>query len=379
MNAAGSTPAEVVFVGPVPPPVHGGALAMEFLMRLDGEVSLKHVNSRFADDSGALGRFSAGKVFLALRYAAQLMRFARERTCRWVVVTPTCYLGPFVKDALFIWISSFLLRKRTAAWLHMDFRVMRYERRSALVRWFVRRTLLRCDRFIVVSEGLRQLLPAWIPGNRVDAIANGVEVPDVLPSRLRPGAGIRILFLSNLAPDKGWRILLKAARQICSRRSEVEVVFHGKPAFEDTAEVIAAEFGGDDAGGRIRYEGAVYGERKWQALADADIFCFPSLHEAFPLSVLEAMAAGLPIVASRVGAVADALKDGNGGILVSPGSPDELEAALESMIGDAAFRKSAAQFNRERYLERYTVEAYLARWRDWIGRHGGSVNARTMG
>lgn len=352
---------------------------MELVLRLADEVSLGHVNSRFTADSGGLGRFSAGKVIRAFRYAAELIQLARGGACRWVVVTPTCYLGPFLKDALFIWISSILLRRRTAAWMHMDFRVMSYEQRSAAVRWLIRATLLRCERFIVVSDGLRELLPRWIPRNRVDAIANGVEVPDVLPSRSRQGAGIRILYLSNLAPDKGWRILLKAARQICSRRSEVEVVFHGKPAFEDTAEVIAAEFGGDDAGGRIRYEGAVYGERKWQALADADIFCFPSLHEAFPLSVLEAMAAGLPIVASRVGAVADALKDGNGGILVSPGSPDELEAALESMIGDAAFRKSAAQFNRERYLERYTVEAYLARWRDWIGRHGGSVNARTMG
>jgi glycosyltransferase involved in cell wall biosynthesis len=149
---------------------------------------------------------------------------------------------------------------------------------------------------------------------------------------------------------------------------EVEVVYHGRPAFKETDQSIGEEIARNDASGRITYAGPVYGEAKWKALAEADIFCFPSFHEAFPMAVLEAMATGLPIVATRVGAVADAVQDGSGGELVPPGDIREMASALRRLIINPRLRREFGAFNQERFQEKYTLLAYQQRWLAWMQR-----------
>lgn len=364
-----------LFIAPIPPPVHGGALAMQFLLPLAKEWPIRHINSQFAAGLDDIGRFSAGKALRLLRYAGQLIREVLTKNVGTVVVTPTFYLGPFFKDAVFIWLASAILRRRTVAWFHMDFRMMRYDSRPSWVRWLVRATLLRCDGYVVVSEGLKSILPDWIPADRVQAVANGVEVPE-LPSRPEAtgsGGRVRVLYLSNLEEAKGWQVLLEAARRLCREFPELEFVFHGKPAFGETDEGIRGCIAQDDAEGRIVFKGPAYGADKWEAFSAADVFCFPSFHEAFPLSVLEAMAAGLPIVASRVGAVADAVEEGRGGALVEPRDEGGLAAALRPLVRDAELRGRFGRFNRLRFEERYTLAAYQERWREWMRAEAGRV------
>lgn len=356
----------VLFIAPIPPPVHGGALAMQYLLPLAEQVGMRHLNSQFAVELADLGRFSLGKVGRLLGYCAQLVREVVWHRVQTVVVTPTFHLGPFLKDAVFIWLSAGLLRRRTVAWLHMDFSMMRFETRPAPLQWFVKQTLLRCDRFVVVSEGLKGLLPGWIPPGRVDAIANGVEVPDPLPPGRPEDGRVRLLYLSNLEQAKGWRVILAAVRVLCREFPQLEFVLHGRPAFKETAESIRREIAEDNAGGRIVYGGPVYGQEKWRAFASADVFCFPSLNEALPLAVLEAMAAGLPIVATRVGAVADALEAGAGGMLVAPGDVEGMAGALRQLVGDDRLRRRYGAFNRQRFEERYTLECYQQRWLQWL-------------
>ncbi len=357
----------VLFVAPIPPPVHGGALAMQYLLSLKEQTGLRHINSQFAAGLADMGRFSVVKAWRLLCYCCQLIQEVIRFRPVAVVVTPTFYLGPFLKDAVFIWLS-FLLGRQTVAWLHMDFRMMGYEDRPALVRWFVRTTLLRCCRFVVVSEGLKAHLPPWIPSDWIDAVANGVEAPTPVPPRRLPDGKIRIVYLSNLEAAKGWRVMLEAVRELCVEFPEVEVVYHGRPAFKETDQSIGEEIARNDASGRITYAGPVYGEAKWKALAEADIFCFPSFHEAFPMAVLEARATGLPIVATRVGAVADAVQDGSGGELVPPGDIREMASALRRLIINPRLRREFGAFNQERFQEKYTLLAYQQRWLAWMQR-----------
>jgi glycosyltransferase involved in cell wall biosynthesis len=281
------------------------------------------------------------------------------------VLTPTFHFKPFLKDAVLIWWSTLILRRRTVAWLHMDYRAMGYEKLSAPARWLVRATFRRCERFLICAEKLRDFMPPWMPPERTDVLPNGIPAP--LPARARMADGrLRILYLSNLEEAKGWQLLLTAARALCRRHPGVEFVFHGRPAFGLTEEAVRAGIATDDGDGRIRYLGPVYGEAKWQALADADVFAFPSFHEAFPLSVLEALAAGLPVVATEVGGVPDALTHGEGGYIVPPRDAAALEEALEKLITSTSARARMGAWNRRRYEEGYTVEAYGRRWREWL-------------
>jgi glycosyltransferase involved in cell wall biosynthesis len=368
LNAA-SRAGKVLFVAPIPPPIHGAALAMLFLMPLRDSAGLRHINTRFAGGVGDMGRLSMGKVLKLLRYSWQMVREVAGGEIGLVVLTPTFYLGPFFKDSIFVWLSSFLLQKKSVAWLHMDFSTMRYDSRPAWVRWFVRKTLLRCDRFVVVSDCLKHKLPAWIPADRVDAVPNGVEVPDQMPVRQRADGMVRVLYLSNLEPAKGWRVMVESARLLCQEFPHLEFVLHGKPAFGETTESIEADIVLDNAAGRISYRGPAYAGEKWRAYAEADIFCFPSFNEAFPLVILEAMAAGLPIVATNVGAITDALEDGAGGIVVPPQDASSLAAALRKLIADQKLRIRFGLFNRNRFKAQYTLDAYQRRWLTWLSLH----------
>lgn len=331
------------------------------------DLEVLHVDSKFAASLDDIGKFSFRKLLRLPRYVWQMLRHVLRGGVDLVVLTPTFHFKPFLKDALLVWWSTLILRRKSAAWFHMDYRALGYERLPGPARWLVRTTLRRCHRYVVCAERLRGFMPEWMPAERIDAIPNGIPAP--IPPRARPDDGrIRVLYLSNLEEAKGWQVLLEAARLLCRDLPQVEFVFHGHPAFGLTEAEVRSTIAADDGGGRIRYPGPVHGEAKWQALADADVFAFPSFHESFPLAVLEALAAGLPIVATDVGGVPDALTHEQGGFVVPPRDVAAMQSAVHRLICDAGLRSRMGAWNRRRYEEDYTVAAYGRRWSEWISK-----------
>jgi glycosyltransferase involved in cell wall biosynthesis len=334
----------------------------------DPSLAILHVDSRFAASLADMQKFRFAKLLRIPRYCLAMLRHRLAGGIDAIVLTPTFHFRPFLKDAVFIWWCSLILRKPPDAWLHMDFRAMHYDSLPAPARWLARATLKRCRRFLVVSPRLKSYLPSWIDAARVDAIPNGIPAP--LPPRQRPAdAPVRVLYLSNLEQAKGWQILLEAARHVCRQHPTIEFIFHGRPAFGLIDDDIHRTIASDHADGRIRFAGPVYDDAKWQALADADIFAFPSFHEAFPLSILEAMAAGLPIVATDVGGVPDAFSHGDGGFIVPPQNADALADAILRLAGDPQRRLAMGSANRQRYLLDFTITAFGQRWKSWIAAH----------
>lgn len=360
---------KVLFVAPVPPPVHGAAYAMQFILtgRVADEFRLYHVDSRFTGDVGSLQKFSFGKVFRLVRYCGQIARHSLFSRVQGVVLTPTFYFKPFLKDAVFIWLSRLLCR-RVTAWIHMDFRAMKYDTLPRWARWFVKTTLRRCQRVVVPAERLRQFMPDWIEKNRLSALPNGLPDHPPFPQRVDSARPLRVLYLSNIEDNKGWRTFLEAARETGREFPAAEFVLHGSAMLGVTDEDVKAEIARDDLGGRLRWLGPAYGADKWNAFAAADVFCFPSWHEAFPLSILEAMCAGLPIVTSDVGGVPDAVAAEEGGVIVPPRDAAALRDGLRRLLVDAGLRERMGRFNRARWQERYTVDAYRERWCSFL--HG---------
>ncbi|HXJ38174.1 MAG TPA: glycosyltransferase, partial [Bryobacteraceae bacterium] len=94
-------------------------------------------------------------------------------------------------------------------------------------------------------------------------------------------------------------------------------------------------------------------------LATSHVFALPTHWEGFPLSVLEAMRAGLPVVASRVGGIAEAVEHGETGLLVQAGDPDAFERSLSTIVNDRALRMRMGAAGRAKYEREFTIGAML--------------------
>jgi glycosyltransferase involved in cell wall biosynthesis len=177
--------------------------------------------------------------------------------------------------------------------------------------------------------------------------------------RVRRSGPVEVLFLGWADRPKGLFELLEAVRGLASDPAlpEVRLTVAGAGADLDHARAFAEREG---IAGRVRFAGWVDGAERLALLERADVFALPSYAEGLPNAMVEAMAAGLPVVVTPVGSIPDVVEDGAQGLLVPPRDPAALEAALRrtcdaderERMGRAAYETAVARFSAEHAAER---------------------------
>lgn len=210
--------------------------------------------------------------------------------------------------------------------------------------------------FITVSEFDRRLaLEARIaPPSRVTTVHNGM--PDIPPSlRADPArTPVRLIMVARFGAQKDHPTLLRALAQLTAHPWELDLIGEG-PAMAET-QALAASLG---LTGRVRFLGQRMDVD--QRLAEAQVSLLITNWEGFPLSILEAMRAGLPVVASAVGGVDESVADGDTGYLIPRGDVTLLRDRLGRVVTDAALRARLGQAGRRRYEAQFTLEHTVAR------------------
>ena len=224
----------------------------------------------------------------------------------------------------------------------------------------------KTDRIIAVSEDLRRELidRTGINPGLVITIPNGIEVPARMPSgstvqfrrRLNlPPLGRLVGTVARLAPQKGLADFLNAAAILCPNTSTSFVVAGDGPL----REILENQKHNLGLANRVFFLGHL--EDVPSLLRALDIFVLPSLTEGFPLSLLEAMAAGLPVVATRVGGVPEIVSHGVTGLLVPPGSPDVLAGAIQELLENHDLAAAMGQAGRYRVAHSFSLDAMVDR------------------
>src|SRR3989454_4757191 len=212
----------------------------------------------------------------------------------------------------------------------------------------------------------------WLRHDRITVVPNGVRSPNGITAGLRAELGLGpadrlLLAVGNLYPVKGHRDLVSALAQLVPRHPTLHAAIAGRGELEMALREDAATRG---MGGRLHLLG-LRGD-VGSLLAAADVFVLPSRSEGLPLALLEAMFAGRPIVATRVGEVPTVLADGAAGLLVDPGSPDQLAAAIDRLLGDPALAQTLGSRAQERANAEFhvsrMVERYASLYRDALDR-----------
>jgi len=186
-------------------------------------------------------------------------------------------------------------------------------------------------------------------------IFNGVDPEKFYPCKQESCSRARVSSVGLIYPLKGQLELIDAAAMLKPKFDNLEVRFYGAPAdpeYFDSCMSKVARFGLDDC---VTFAGST--KEPWKVYNDADVMAFPSISEAFPYAVLEAMSCGAAIVASDVGGVKEAL--GDCGLLVPARTPHAMADAIASLLSNATERKRLGQMARARVLEHFTEERFL--------------------
>jgi glycosyltransferase involved in cell wall biosynthesis len=188
-------------------------------------------------------------------------------------------------------------------------------------------------------------------------------LPNATPPRAaaapRPGAAmgpLHIVFLGQLGARKGAPQLIEALASLAGR-GDWAATMAGDGEVVQCRERVK-QLGLAD---RIAIPGQLDAPAAAQLLGGADIFTLPSFAENLPMAILEACAAGVPVVATPVGEIRDVIEDGRNGLLVEPGDVAGLAQALQRLLDDPALRQSLGAAARADHAERYSLKAYLPR------------------
>jgi sugar transferase (PEP-CTERM/EpsH1 system associated) len=197
---------------------------------------------------------------------------------------------------------------------------------------------------------------------RLLTILNGIDEHRFVPSAAAAPHGSTACVVgtvARLAPEKGLDRLVEAFGQLARRHDSMRLVIAGGGREAQSLTEQAHRLGLAD---RVSFPG--HQSRPESVLVTLDIFVLPSLTEGIPLALLEAMAVGLPVVATSVGGVPDVVEDGISGILVPPDDPAALARAIDGLASDPVRRQRLGRAGRERVARRFSLSAMAAAYRE---------------
>ncbi len=270
----------------------------------------------------------------------------------------------FWKEGAFMLLAR-LFGVRVIGHLHGNrFRIM-YEHGN----WLVRRGMVAVLRLptvmIALSEGWRQYLLEIVPGKHVIVVPNTVSadfaaLAEGLPLPKDPTT-CAILFVGSLGSRKGVLDTLKAIPLVQAQIPGVCFVFVGGLEFGAERAIIEQARQALPSQDGVTFTGIITGQSKRDLFAAADIFILPSHSENFPIAVLEAMAAGLPLVVTPVGALPEVLEEGRNAFFIQPGDHAALADRLIRLARDPALRQTMGAANRELFRREYLPDVILKR------------------
>jgi glycosyltransferase involved in cell wall biosynthesis len=216
-----------------------------------------------------------------------------------------------------------------------------------LTAWMIGRVLRRAQRVVAVSEALlRRLLEMGANPNRTSFQPLGVDIANGTDAQLadwvEPAGVLKILFVGSLIPRKAPLVLVDAVARLRDKGTTAAVVFAGTGALAAEIERLAAGHGL-----AVRLLGNVPPNEVRSWLATTDVMVLPSLSEGRPVAIMEAMASGVPVIATDIAGVRE-LVTTDTGFLVEPDSPAELSHALLQLAGNSNLRERLGEEGRNR-------------------------------
>jgi len=357
--------ASILVIGPTPPPFHGVAVNTRALLDcevINRDFDLVHLDTADRRTLANLGRFDWTNVWLALKHAVLFAGKLVGHRPR-VVYVPICQntLG-FLRDCLFM-LPAILTGRKLVLHLRGGYFRRFYETAPSVLKSLIRYILAHTSRVIVLGNNLRCIFEGLVPDGRIVVIPNGLDPEpfERLRTQARPARdGYQVTYLGSLQEGKGYQFVLRAAPVVLKQLSDVHFTWAGSFRRPDEAAWCAQFIQERRLQETASFPGVVTGDEKVELLLRSHVFVFPTQYdlEGHPMVILEAMAAGLPVITTDQGAIRETVLDGVSGFIVPKGDPKAIAKKIVLLLQDDDLRRRMGQASRERFLEHYALDRW---------------------
>ena len=308
-------PYKILILGKQPPPYMGTAVWFETLQKANWgeEWDVDFFNVNIHRSLETLGKTRLNSIPKNLRLYRQLKQQLKVTKYDLVLIPISQETVGFLKDSFFIRIAATRVDK-VLLMLHGSNFINWQNNSTSWLRNYTTRTLKKSDGIIVLGNKLKSLFSNHYSPNNIHVVPNGAdfEFPEKIESKNKTTT---ILYLSNLLPAKGITDLIDALSLLPKDKYTYEVNVVGQWIDDKTKEYCLSQK--EKHRLTVNFLGPLYGDDKWNYFINADIFVFPPrAPEGHPLVLVEAMAAGLPIISTDQGAITESVIDGENGFIV---------------------------------------------------------------
>ena len=340
--------------GPMPPAIGGMATVLNDLQQssLAQKVQLEFFNT-FKTTPEGRSLFSAviSKLTLWSKWIKLLQ--GKDKT---IIHIHTCSGFTFFLDSVLVCLAKVFSRS-VVLHIHGARFDLFLDGLSPISFKYVQWVMTRCNKIIVLSESWKQVLQEKLGEFPFVVVENGVPITTVANESKEKNQKIQILFLGNLSERKGVWDLIKAMQYIEGAILNFVGGEEDTGIFDEVIKLVGIK----NLENKIVLHGPQYGENKNKFLHTADIFVLPSYAEGLPISLLEAMANGLPVIVTPVGGIPIAITDRQEGIFVNVGQVGELVEALNTLISDHDLRIKMGGAARKRCEEQFGIETTVSK------------------
>jgi len=244
-----------------------------------------------------------------------------------------------------------------------------YKYGNKMKQWLDKETVNMADHVIVVSNAGKEVLKNMegVKEEKITVIYNGTSIDKFRPYNIKQRRQIRenlkieekiiLSYTGRLRPEKGHQYLLEAIFEIKDQYTNIVLLLIGDGVLRSDLEALTRQLNIEN---KVRF----LGDRKDipELLSATDIYVHPSVVEGFGISIIEAMAAGLPVIATNVGGIPEIITNGENGILVPPENPQALAEAISDLIEHPDKRKALAENGKQRVVTNFTDEIMVKKY-----------------
>ena len=331
---------KILCIMQLPPPVHGAALINKYINEsniIREEFDLHTLNLTTSITNSDVGKFGVSKILKSFSIYCKLFSYLlRERFSACYMTISPRGIG-FYKDSLLAIIIKFF---QLPLILHLHGKGVGKEIGKSKFWYLYYRFVFRNTYVIHLSKRLISDVKSLDIKKKI-IVPNGIPTVNNSPNSKKKNEKVRLIYLSNIKKSKGAKDLLYAMRIVNSTNKNITLAYVGNwGENKDWIRKFKQDIKNWNLEDHIKILGPKYDNDKYNELHNSDIFILPTRNDCFPLSILEAMQAGLPIISTYQGAIPEIVEENRAGLLFHEGNYNELADYILKLSSNKALDKA---------------------------------------